>query len=655
MMGDINVTLTERFSYDSLRREERELRLVRFSNCSTPTAVDLVLKSTSWNSLPAFNAVSYLWGDPASTRTVRVNGRLLPVTEHLHQVLLRLHQEGGEREWFWIDAICIDQNNSEEKSWQVVQMGDVYGQAALVYIWLGPSSDDSDAVLEMMRRIGPEAHKAGVTDLWFEWTSLGDRIMIPDQLIERAHNFLAQALDDEDLRSPRLLAAVASLLRRANWYRIWVVQEIGLARDGLVLCGAEGVSLDAFDAALSTIFFCKNSDFTRAQPQWRDFGNILNNNLFQLRGLISRRQRRRDLKAGLLAFLLSEFMAPPGRPFYLASDPRDNIFGLLGIAADTKLLGLRPDYSCTAAEVYTTATRAIVKCCPEYSLDFCNFPKEIHDLPSWVPDWQRIGRVGFHPVPLSDYNHFKSSGDWKQPPPGGSPPAFPDGVPSWRVLRQKGCSVDIVEAVVPDDGDFTGTDPSPTLSHTLKAPGAERTRMLELILEFVTNAHLAIDGARVDAVLWRTLVAEYPGVLGGTPDFDTLADHAFRQQPVSAATLTEAQRTSVLRNLYPFPRHADSITELQAAVDEFLKMIWLYASVQTRGRKLFVTVGGKLGLGPENMQRHDVVTILLGTSVPIVLRPFKDHFTFVGGAYVHGIMDGEFMRGDPQMKDFDIA
>ncbi|KAM0284974.1 hypothetical protein ACHAQH_001663 [Verticillium albo-atrum] len=314
-------------------------------------------------------------GDPTPSSTIYVNGGPISVAPNLHQALLRLRQSGNTGVWLWIDAICISQEDDQEKNWQVVQMGDIFGGAALVYIWLGPSSDGSDMVLQMAQRVGP-----------------------------------GRTPGDGSLRSPESLEAIESLLSRANWYRVWVVQETALARDALVLCGDECVSREAFDAALATIFFCKTGNFARGLPQWRRFGSDLNNNLFRLRGLTARRQRRRNKGAGLVEFLVSDFAAAPKRPFYLASNSRDITFGLLGVAVDTELLGLVPDYTLTTPEVYTAATRAMNGRCPYYSLDFCASPKGMLDLPSWVPDWQLIGHIGLCGL-LSSLDVFESSTD----------------------------------------------------------------------------------------------------------------------------------------------------------------------------------------------------------------------------------------------------
>ena len=659
IMANVNPAPTATFSYDSLSREDRELRLVRFSHSASSTEVELILRRLSLNDPPSYHALSYIWGDPTPTNSIRVNGRPLPVAHNLHQALLDLRRGGDAQEWLWVDAICINQDNLQERSWQVAQMGHIFSCAALVYIWLGPNSDDSDAVLRMAQRIGPDAHRAGVADLWFGWTSFKyqpEKLQENADSVERRESFLAQALDDEELRSPRLPAAIESFLNRPSWYRAWIVQEIALARNGLVLCGAERVSLDAFDAALATIFFCKNGDFARGHPLWRDFGADLNNNLFRLRGLVARRQRRRNQKAGLLEFLLSDFMGAPGRPFYMASDPRDIIFGLLGVAADMECLGLRPDYTQPVAEVYAAATRAMVERCPHYSLDYCAFPKDMDDLPTWVPDWQRVCRFGFvSGKPMSYRNLFNSSADRVQPPPPtGSLPAPPQGIPAWRVLRRRGCSVDVVTTVFAVDEHCSSTEPALALSKALAWQGEQRTRILQAILRFTIAAHLELGGAQLETILWRTVVADFMSIERCTIDYDAPAARIFRQQPVPVATLTEAQLGYMLRNTHPFTHRPDPIAT-RVKVDEYSELLLRQASTRCRGRTLFATAGGRLGLGPENVQKGDVVAILLGTPVPIVLRPAADCFTYVGDAYIHGIMDGQFMRGDPLEEDFDIT
>src|SRR3569833_2294898 len=83
-----------------------------------------------------YSALSYAWGSPdQSVRRIKVNGIDFPVRENLGHALAAL-RTAGERV-FWIDAICIDQDNKQERNHQVKQMGDIYRRAAQVFVWLG--------------------------------------------------------------------------------------------------------------------------------------------------------------------------------------------------------------------------------------------------------------------------------------------------------------------------------------------------------------------------------------------------------------------------------------------------------------------------------------------------------------------------------------
>ncbi|KAH0435720.1 heterokaryon incompatibility protein [Colletotrichum camelliae] len=286
--------------------------------------------------------------------------------------------------WFSVDAICINQENQNERNQQTAQMRNIFAQAASVHIWLGLASDNSHLVMEMAKRIGTDALEAGVLGLWNDWMSKDSRVHRhpEDARDDKTLQLLAELLEDTSFHSPALLKAISALLSRPNWLRSWIIQEIALPPSGLILCGDQQVPLDAFDAAITAVYFCKVGRFPKKMPQWRSFGAGLDNNAFHLRGLIARRQHRRGQDLSLGEFLLSELRSAPDRPFYAATDPRDISFGVLGIAADTVSLHLRPNYSKTTPQVYTEATRAMIEQGTHYRLEYCTFPKDTPGLPS---------------------------------------------------------------------------------------------------------------------------------------------------------------------------------------------------------------------------------------------------------------------------------
>jgi hypothetical protein len=134
-----------------------------------------------------YEALSYVWGDPEDTRPIDIGEHELPVTTNLYAALSHLRNFSLER-IIWIDAICIDQKNSEEKVQQIQLMAKIYSQASRVLVWLGEAADNSDQALKEISAAGRKA---------------------------------IHSLNNETIQ-----LAVLTLLQR-NWFqRIWVREEI---------------------------------------------------------------------------------------------------------------------------------------------------------------------------------------------------------------------------------------------------------------------------------------------------------------------------------------------------------------------------------------------------------------------------------------------
>jgi hypothetical protein len=80
-----------------------------------------------------YDALSYAWGSTLDKKTIQLNGTLFLVTQNLHSALRHL-QGGEEARKIWIDAICIDQDNTNERSHQVQVMGRIYKNTRQVII-----------------------------------------------------------------------------------------------------------------------------------------------------------------------------------------------------------------------------------------------------------------------------------------------------------------------------------------------------------------------------------------------------------------------------------------------------------------------------------------------------------------------------------------
>lgn len=97
-----------------------------------------------------YEALSYTWGTDERSNLVLVNGIHVGVTKDLQAALLALRQPGKSRV-VWIDALCINQEDANERAAQVQQMGNVYRCAHRVIVWLGVELDGSSDVFEDMR------------------------------------------------------------------------------------------------------------------------------------------------------------------------------------------------------------------------------------------------------------------------------------------------------------------------------------------------------------------------------------------------------------------------------------------------------------------------------------------------------------------------
>ena len=97
-----------------------------------------------------YEALSYTWGGSEKSCSISIKEQGLAVTENLYAALLRLQDRSLER-IIWVDAVCIDQSNPEEREQQVLLMAKIYGKAHRVIVWLGKEAVDTEKALEDIR------------------------------------------------------------------------------------------------------------------------------------------------------------------------------------------------------------------------------------------------------------------------------------------------------------------------------------------------------------------------------------------------------------------------------------------------------------------------------------------------------------------------
>ena len=211
----------DKASYFQCRRAlgEREIRLIQLK--ASPKANQLVCSLSYHNldeELIKYDALSYVWGDKSDPATMVCDGQPFLITKNLHAALVQL-RENKLSTPLWVDAVCIDQSNLDERASQVRLMRRIYSQAEMVHIWLGEKSATTDVGIELLHRISN-----AVEILPFDLTA---EIMSPELL--------------EALGLPGMFdlswRAVAEIITRPWFTRVWVVQEMAVARRCYFLCG----------------------------------------------------------------------------------------------------------------------------------------------------------------------------------------------------------------------------------------------------------------------------------------------------------------------------------------------------------------------------------------------------------------------------------
>jgi hypothetical protein len=155
-----------------------------------------------------YNTLSYTWGDPTNTRIIYVNDQEFAVTINLEAALrvLRNKYASEPRLHLWVDAICINQNDTDERNLQVKRMGEIYSQAFRVDVWLGEFSDET----------------------------LPDRLRATAALIEKhgASEQIHSVLEHPGIRSH---PPYREVFKQPYLKRLWVIQEILLGSDKTIV------------------------------------------------------------------------------------------------------------------------------------------------------------------------------------------------------------------------------------------------------------------------------------------------------------------------------------------------------------------------------------------------------------------------------------
>lgn len=304
--------------------------------------------------------------------------------------------EPGPDDLIWIDAVCIDQTNLEERSTQVGIMDSIYFNARYTVAWLGRKDRFTDAAFDTVAKLLKSGNALVQSDI------VPYRTYLPQDYHQAGLPYISQR--DWD--------ALASLFLRQWFRRVWVFQEVIFATAIILYCGDREIQWDELGWVMallqaryidighpSSSFYIPIDETATSVEYFLEILYSFRDARFKLED--SQRQKLEQKSAqdtaeknltdgwSLINLIMASF------PFR-ATDPRDKIFALYALSRfhpDTRLQ-VQPNYKEPVEELYSNVTKAIIE--SRIDLEVLSSvqrasSKKIVRLPSWVPDYSLQG------------------------------------------------------------------------------------------------------------------------------------------------------------------------------------------------------------------------------------------------------------------------
>lgn len=586
-----------------------------------------------------FEAMSYAWGEPNFSACLSLPNGIINITANLSAALHAFRHNTKSR-YLWADAVCINQQDIVEKASQIILMAQIYGQARSVLVWLGPGDERTGHVFSLFKHLCSVATTYGVKSSHTEsedptddlWEGLDPTIEEKARLNSIAKDFDFHSMD-----------AFYSL----PWFkRLWVVQEIVLARAIQIRCGDYDMSWNAF--------------ITAARVQYR---SVRRSTLLNLRLPIGfaycvridqtrikwKSQKPRQL-IDHIRFLRSN----------MCSNDLDRIYALLSLRGPADPV-IEPDYSISVDELFVGVTIGMMKRPFDvfilyyagiahrtggnnrgsentvYDFQTPNPDQLCVRIPSWVPDW-RIRTVSRSFSLGSELNTYSAA---SAVPLEQFTFHQPDASNSQRILvKVKALGIDTVKV-------------GQNLGHARKMNLEQFREMILLIKGFYDQHQHEVTqyppGQDILTRFVQTITADFNEVVAQEwiRDIKTTKEHVdlwrqYESTPVLEQSLTPAA-------------YFDSSTSALGGgnVRTMSELYTFRVAIRTvvQDRQLVVTNNGRVGLLPAIAQPGDWIVVLAGTRVPFVIRPTgnlnhgQETWYIIGDCYLNGIMYGELFAG----------
>ncbi|KAK7755418.1 hypothetical protein SLS62_002645 [Diatrype stigma] len=648
-------------------------------------------------------ALSYVWGlsEGVQKHTILLNGEEFLVLPNLYDALLKLRRTQRVKQGFkwWIDAVCINQQDPAEQGQQVGRMRDIFASAWHVVIWLGKEENNSALAVTALR--------------WLAMRSKGpeplEGLYKEGKKIDLSPVFIVWAKAKSAWKT-EVFAALFHLLTRSYWQRTWILQEMAMARrDAPVICGESCLSCqDVFDA-VALIESDQNRigrdiigsvrprtgqewtyEFARdripeerqwsAERMWKLLQDLVN---------LQREQRPEEDHQTSAAAIATGNADLVGllRALVLGRDAnvtkeKDRVYGILGLRAVAERVDITPNYDLPLSAIYQDFTAQLLS---KGNLDILRLVSrtsgEIHSLNTLedLAPGERPARSAYIKIIKNAIVAPRASRPVGQP--------CTHNLPSWTV-----CWTCRPPPAAQLQGAYrAGGEASPS---TAPIYGADSTLVVRGLVFDTIRSLGSFHPSEVDTsypqtdseapaetasaygsmeatqeALWRTLVGNTTA-RGGPPSAEgpwlineprtwlrqllgvytngfSLAEQRDRNKDMPLAGSYTLQQiilgtTEELSFRQKFKIKSGGDRGLYTPTEEQWE-VFSWAINALAWRRLMGTRGGRMGTAPAAAKVGDRVAVLQGCSVPMVLRENGDGWVVVGECYVHGVMDGEVL------------
>ncbi|KAK0099387.1 hypothetical protein ONS95_003539 [Cadophora gregata] len=679
------------------------IRLVELLPADPTEIIRIRVSSADLDENPDYEALSYEWGFRTITksssvgifkvsteftyfRNILCDGLRMQIMDSLHGLLLRL-RDVSKSLILWTDAICINQDDEDEKPHQLMLMGRIYTQSKTVLCWIGEEKQKTHKAFRLIESLAAALRIKMSVDIE---TFIRSGAEVPEVVLDE--DLVGEVQGDGWL-------AVMDLFTRPYFGRIWVVQEIVLSRAAIIICGSNRIPWGDFlrvsklISSLGTVIYRRVEDVTEKlenredEPDYirhvkvKEMVDQTDEDAFNFTTKwyrvirIGNLQEAKSSESRSLALCLELLLG------HDVTNPLDRVYGMLGMITPssifTKTRPLVPSYKKSVQKVYREATKWAIKDLLSLRvLNLCDSPgtNVTPKLPSWVPDLAKgpaqcsnhvsqavsnlsmfspqfsvsfsrnILSVRAHVVdtvvvarppftfglkPVLMMQHFKEFAyriiDQREP-------IYPTGCTKleafWRTLIAN-LKLNVVEGTCTTDlglGSSYG-------KHFMKYNARE----------FISNWGLPYQLTGQERDLWELRLERAPFPL----------DEMFPEDVYNnISILALMAKHSFVRWMYECLGEGDE----NEWAPQVLKRNWLCDG--DYGRQFFFTEKGWMGIGHtcrvqkvgggnigiaegSGVKEGDVVAILAGSEKVWVLRLDMDgNYIIVGQAYVHGVSDG---------------